>query len=140
LYSPPQIHQHIMTLSQVDYPKATETLEISQDSYQILYRPEDSTIYCRGSLRLSGQEEDYARINDLLTQVIEAEPPTVTLNLQELKFLNSLGINMLSKFIIKIRKKKFIKVVVQGAKDTPWQEKSLKNLQRLMPSLSLQLQ
>lgn len=118
----------------------TETeMEVIQENYQIFYQPEDSTIHCKGSLRLNGQEEDYKLINNLLDQVIELEPPSVTLNLQELNFLNSLGINMLSKFVIKVRKKKFIKVVVQGAKDTPWQEKSLKNLQRLMPSLSLQL-
>lgn len=117
-----------------------DTLEVVQESYQIIYKPEESTIHCKGSLRLNGQEDDYTRINDLLDFVIESEPPTVTLNLQELNFLNSLGINMLSKFVIKIRKKKFIKVIVQGAKDTPWQEKSLKNLQRLMPSLSLQMQ
>lgn len=118
----------------------TETeMEVIQENYQIVYHPEDSTIHCKGSLRLNGQEEDYKLINNLLDQVIELEPPSVTLNLQELNFLNSLGINMLSKFVIKVRKKKFIKVVVQGAKDTPWQEKSLKNLQRLMPSLSLQL-
>ncbi len=114
-------------------------MKVVQENYQIVYQPEDSTIHCKGSLRLNGQEEDYKRINNLLEQVIESEPPSVTLNLQELNFLNSLGINMLSKFVIKIRKKKFIKVIVQGAKDTPWQEKSLKNLQRLMPSLSLQL-
>lgn len=118
----------------------TETaIEVVQENYQIIYQPKDSTIYCKGSLRLNGQEDDYKRINSLLDQVIDSEPPTVTLNLQELNFLNSLGINMLSKFVIKIRKKKFIKVIVKGAKDTPWQEKSLKNLQRLMPSLSLQL-
>lgn len=114
-------------------------MEVVQENYQIIYQPENSTILCKGSLRLNGQEDDYKRINSLLDQIIESEPATVTLNLQELNFLNSLGINMLSKFVIKIRKKKFIKVIVQGAKDTPWQEKSLKNLQRLMPSLSLQL-
>ncbi len=113
-------------------------MEVIQDNYQIIYQPEDSTIHCKGSLRLNGQEEDYKRINHLLEQVIQSEPSTVILNVQELNFLNSLGINMLSKFVIKIRKKKFIKVIVQGAEDTPWQVKSLKNLQRLMPSLSLQ--
>lgn len=114
-------------------------MDVVQEQYQVVYNSQDTTIYCKGSLRLNGQEEDYKQINQLLDQVIELEPPTVTLNLQELHFLNSLGINMLSKFVIKIRKKKFIKVIVQGAKDTPWQAKSLKNLQRLMPSLSLQL-
>jgi hypothetical protein len=115
-------------------------IEIIQDGYQVIYEVEPATVRCKGSLRLNDQEEDYKRINGLLDLVIETEPPTVTLNLQELHFLNSLGINMLSKFVIKVRKKKFIKVIVQGNTEMPWQEKSLKNLQRLMPSLDLQMQ
>lgn len=128
-----------MILPEAELAGTETTMEVVQENYQIIYQSEDSTIYCKGSLRLNGQEDDYKRINNMLDEIIDSEPPTVTLNLQELNFLNSLGINMLSKFVIKIRKKKFIKVIVQGAKDTPWQEKSLKNLQRLMPSLSLQL-
>lgn len=45
---------------------------------------------------------------------------------------------MLSKFVINIRKKNSTKIIVQGSAAIPWQGKSLKNLQRLMPSLILE--
>jgi hypothetical protein len=115
-------------------------VEISQENYKVVYEIDLATIRFQGSLRLNNQDEDYERITNLLDQLIELEPPTVTLNLQELNFLNSLGINMLSKFVITVRKKRFIKVLVQGNTETPWQGKSLKNLQRLMPNLDLQMQ
>jgi hypothetical protein len=42
--------------------------------------------------------------------------------------------------VIKVRQKGTIQMVVKGSKSIPWQAKSLKNLQRLMPSLQLELQ
>ncbi len=114
-------------------------MEIKTQDYTIQYDEAATTVNCRGSFRLSGMEE-YTPIVDLLDSVADAEPPTITLNLRDLEFLNSSGISMLSKFVIKVRQKKNIQMVVQGSKDIPWQGKSLKNLQRLMPSLELQLE
>ncbi|WP_199248402.1 hypothetical protein [[Phormidium] sp. ETS-05] len=114
-------------------------MEIKTQDYTIEYNEAATTVNCRGSFRLSGMEE-YAPIVDLLDSVADAEPLTITLNLRDLEFLNSSGISMLSKFVIKVRQKKNIQMVVQGSKDIPWQGKSLKNLQRLMPSLELQLE
>lgn len=113
-------------------------MEIKTDDYQVFYNPTTTTFVCQGSLRLNGVEE-YSPILDLLNNSIEQEPSKFTLNLQELKFLNSSGISMLSQFIINVRKKKNIQMIVVGSKDVPWQGKSLKNLQRLMPSLSLEI-
>jgi hypothetical protein len=73
-----------------------------------------------------------------LNDLADSEPPKITLNLQKLEFLNSSGINVLSKFVIKVRQKGTMQMVVQGSKTIPWQGKSLKNLQRLMPSLQLE--
>lgn len=114
-------------------------MEIKTQDYTIAYDEATTTVNCKGSFRLSGMEE-YAPIVGLLDSVADAEPPTITLNLRDLEFLNSSGISMLSKFVIKVRQKKNIQMVVQGSKDIPWQGKSLKNLQRLMPSLELQLE
>jgi hypothetical protein len=41
--------------------------------------------------------------------------------------------------VIKVRQQGNIQMVLQGSKNIPWQGKSLKNLQRLMPSLQLEL-
>ena len=113
--------------------------EIKTEDYSVWYNPVTKTVVCRGSLRLSGAEE-YAPIVQLLDDIAAQDPPTITLNLRSLEFLNSSGINMLSKFAIKVREKGSIQMVVQGSKNIPWQGKSLKNLQRLLPSIQLELE
>ena len=114
-------------------------MEIKTEDYSIWYESVTETVIFQGSLRLSGMEE-YAPIVKLLNDVVDSEPPTITLNLRELEFLNSSGINVLSKFVINVRQKESMQMIVQGSKNIPWQSKSLKNLQRLMPSLQLELE
>ena len=110
---------------------------LEEESYNINYDKSTSTVTCKGSLRLSGMEE-YAPIVDLLNKVADESPNTVYLNLQGLEFLNSSGINVLSKFVIRIRQHQNItRMVVLGSNEIAWQGKSLKNLQRLMPTLEL---
>lgn len=113
-------------------------MEIQTEDYSIFYDSSTETITCQGSLRLSGMEE-YEPIVKILNQLAEKEPSKITLNLQKLEFLNSSGINVLSKYVIRVRQKGTIKMIVQGSKNIPWQGKSLKNLQRLMPALQLEL-
>ena len=111
-------------------------MEIKTEDYNIWYDAAAKAVTCQGSLRLGGMEE-YTPIVQLLDDVVAEQPPILTLNLGGLKFLNSSGINVLSKFVIKVRQKN-IQLVVQGSTNIPWQGKSLKNLQRLMPSLELE--
>lgn len=112
-------------------------MEIKTETYEINYDNATTTIRFQGSLRLSGMEE-YKPIVQLLYEIAQQKPSHITLNLRELKFLNSSGINVLSKFTIEVRKNKEIAMTVQGSKSVPWQGKSLKNLQRLMPALELE--
>lgn len=114
-------------------------MEIKTEDYSVCYDSSTETVNCQGSLRLGGMEE-YEPIIQLLNELAEREPQKITLNLQKLEFLNSSGINVLSKYVIKVRQKGTIQMVVQGSKKIPWQGKSLKNLQRLMPSLQLELE
>jgi len=111
-------------------------MEITTEKYSVQYDEAAKTVFCRGALRLAGMEE-YAPIVQLLEKVLENDPSPLKLNLQELEFLNSSGINVISKFVLKVRGKEIIHLIVQGSTAIPWQEKSLKNLQRLMPSLEL---
>ena len=115
-------------------------MEIKGEEYSVTYEPAIATVTCEGSFRLRGSE--YKPIAQLLDDVINERPPTITLNVKELRFLNSSGINMLSKFVIKVRKQKqkASQVIVQGCREYPWQRKSLKNLQRLMPALKLEIE
>ena len=112
-------------------------MEVKGDDYRVWYEQLDATVYCQGSLRLAGTEE-YAPIVQILENIIDKTPKKITLNLCQLEFLNSSGINVLSKFVIKVRQKETIEIIVQGSESIPWQGKSLKNLQRLMPSLKLE--
>lgn len=114
-------------------------MEIKTKDYSICYDPTIETVFCQGSLRLGGVEE-YEPIVKLLNNLADQEPQKIILNLQKLEFLNSSGINVLSKYVIKVRQKGTIQMVVQGSRDISWQGKSLKNLQRLMPSLQLEFQ
>ncbi|ELS02565.1 hypothetical protein Xen7305DRAFT_00022800 [Xenococcus sp. PCC 7305] len=113
-------------------------MEIKAENYHITYDSIKEMIAFQGALRLSGADE-YSAIFDFLNGVLDKEPMKISLNLRELKFLNSSGISMLSKFVINVRKKKNVQILVLGASDNPWQSKSLKNLQRLMPSLVLEI-
>ncbi len=93
---------------------------------------------CQGSFRLCGGAE-YQPILDLLMQAADAKPATLTLDLRELQFLNSSGINTLSQFILQVRKHQASQVVLQGSSQYPWQQKSLVNFQRLLPGLQMEI-
>ena len=112
-------------------------MEIRTDDYSVWYEPATATVYFQGLLRLPGIP-DYEPIAQLLNDVTEQEPPTITMNLEQLKFLNSSGMSVLSRFVIGVRKKKTIQLLVKGSQKSPWQGKSLNNWQRLMPTLTLE--
>jgi hypothetical protein len=111
-------------------------MEIRGDNYHVVYDPASANIALQGFLRLRGMSE-YAPIMQLLDGVVAAAPETITLSLQGLRFLNSSGINMLFRFVINMRDQTSTQVVVHGSSQIPWQVKSLRNLQRLMPGLQL---
>ena len=112
--------------------------EVVGENYRVSYDPMLAVFVFEGSLRLSSVTE-YSPIADLLDGAIAQDTSTITLNLKSLEFLNSSGISMLSKFVINIRKKKTVQIIVKGSHEIPWQSKSLKNLQRLMPGLELEI-
>lgn len=114
-------------------------MEIASKNYKVIYDEASHNIIFDGSLRLNGSAE-YASISELLNNVAQKEPEKIVLDLKKLKFLNSSGISILSRFVINVRKRQNIQMLVIGAKQNPWQGKSLKNLQRLMPSLKLEME
>lgn len=113
-------------------------MEVKTDDYQVWYEPATATMSFKGLLRENGIA-NYKPIEDLLDEVIAQEPAKITMNVQELEFLNSSGMTILSRFVIGVRKKKTMELVVHGSNHIPWQKKSLGNWQRLMPNLILAL-
>lgn len=114
-------------------------MEISGEDYRVTYDPATITITCEGILRLYGVT-GYALIVKLLNDVADQKPEKITLNLQKLQFLNSSGINAFSKFVIKVRNHQASQLIVRGSSQFPWQSKSLRNLQRLMPELQVEIE
>lgn len=112
-------------------------MEISTERYQVNYDPAKLTLACQGSLRLYGEE--YSSIVRLFREVADEKSVTITLNLKELQFLNSSGINAVLKFVIWVRDRKTSQLVVQGTHQFPWQSKVLYNIQQLMPRAILTL-
>ncbi len=113
--------------------------EVKAEDYHVQYEIETATVYFQGTISL-GSPKDYAPIVNLMNEASDLAPPILTLNLKNLAFLNSSGISMLSKFVLGMRKKKGTQLVVFGSKKMPWQVKSLKNLERLLPGLKLVVQ
>jgi len=111
-------------------------VSMKTEDYNIWYELESSTVFFQGFLRLDGMEE-YQSVMDLLLSVLE-HSAMFTLNLRELEFLNSSGISMLSMFVVKARERGDVSLILQGSDQILWQTKSLKNLQRLMPTLKLE--
>ncbi|MEG3958949.1 slr1659 superfamily regulator [Microcoleus sp. herbarium2] len=114
------------------------TQEVKGEDYIVQFDPDSVSVYFQGELSLAGPTE-YAPITNLLHEVAESEPHTMTIDMRNLVFVNSSGISMLSKFVLSMRKKKGVQLVVLGSKDMPWQGKSLKNLEKLLPGLKLEM-
>lgn len=112
--------------------------QLTGDSYTVRYDASQSRVAIAGVLRLNGMAE-YAPVAEMLRTALD-ENQVLTLDLRSLDFLNSSGIAMLSKFVIEVRDRKTGPMTVLGSKSVAWQGKSLVNLKRLNPNLSLELQ
>lgn len=109
-------------------------MEIKTAEYNVW--TEGSTIHYEGTLRLSGTDA-YQPMLDMMQQVLAEKPRSVVLDLTQLEFLNSSGINLLAKFTIELRKQPEVGLKVLGSTKIPWQAKSLPNLQKLHKSVEL---
>lgn len=81
--------------------------------------------------------EDYAPILEMLKETLIKGSAPIVLDLRQLDFLNSSGITMFSRFVIEARDRSGVDLQFIASESVPWQARSLKNLQRLMPSLEI---
>jgi len=115
-----------------------ENQTVKGDDYLVELLRENMTVKFVGELSLGGPQE-YSPIKNLLDLTTENDPDNITIDLKELSFLNSSGISMLSKFVIGLRKYKRLQLTILGSEQIPWQKKSLKNLQKFLPGLKLEI-
>jgi hypothetical protein len=108
------------------------------ESFEVRREENNSTVVFKGALRLSGSQ-DYAPILDLLKETLVTPAAPIVLDLRELDFLNSSGITMFSRFVIDARDCAGINLEILASEAIPWHARSLKNLQRLMPALSIRM-
>lgn len=106
-------------------------MEIKDPNYRVWFDPSTSTVFLEGSLRLNTRE--YEPISDLLEQAAGQCPGTLVVNVHDLAFCNSSGINALYKFAISMRKRGDRKLVVRAGDRVAWQAKSLPNMTRFCP-------
>jgi hypothetical protein len=111
---------------------------INGESFEVRLEDDNSTVFFKGALRLSGTE-DYAPILEMLKETLIAPSMAIVVDLRELDFLNSSGITMFSRFVIAARDRHGINLHFLASEAIPWHARSLKNLQRLMPSLNVRL-
>lgn len=114
------------------------TQEIKGESYRLTYEPATATLVCVGSFRLQGAA--YEPMLALMNEAATAGHSVLTLDVRELQFLNSSGINLLSRFVLGLRKQKPCQLRIRGSQRYPWQTLSLYNLARLLPDLLLEIE
>ncbi|TGV79491.1 hypothetical protein EN792_041905, partial [Mesorhizobium sp. M00.F.Ca.ET.149.01.1.1] len=89
-------------------------MEIKTDDYRVWI--EGSNIFFDGAMRLASSEAG-APVMALANSILASNPSTITLDLKDLHFLNSSGINLLAKFTIEVRKHPDVRLVVRGTPD-----------------------
>jgi hypothetical protein len=112
---------------------------IADEGFKILFQPETHSLKFEGTLRLNDRDKSYESLVELLDGVANSSCDKIILDLQELRFLNSLGIGVISKFVIHVRNRSESQLMVVGSRQVAWQSKLLRNLIRLMPSLESNL-
>ncbi len=116
-----------------------ETVE--GEEYTVEYNPRTQSVSFIGTIRLQTTEE-YEPILQMLHKAHDAADPNemIYLDFRQLRFLNSSGINTISRFVIAARKQNKISLTALGNRDIYWQQKSLSNLQRLWSKVDIKMQ
>ena len=117
------------------------TNKVEGDGYFVEYNEGTQRVVFSGTIRLQTTAE-YAPVMELLNDAhgTAVLANTLTLDFRQLQFLNSSGINTISRFVIYARKQNTTMLIVLGSPEIYWQKKSLTNLQKLWSKVQIQIQ
>jgi hypothetical protein len=113
-------------------------MELKGEDYLVTYNESRNAIEFFGTIRLR-DSADYSAISELLERAHAKEPNELVLDFRNLNFLNSAGINTISKFVITARRAETVALKVLGNSAISWQQKSLKNLQKLWAKVQIEI-
>jgi hypothetical protein len=113
-------------------------MRIEAPSYLVEYDDAEHRVSFSGTLRLQGRSE-YQEIFSLLMAAAEKSDQPLTLDLKDLRYLNSSGISSLSLFVVQMRKRS-MPITIIGNATMSWQAKSIRNFERLHPQVELVMQ
>jgi hypothetical protein len=113
-------------------------MELKGEDYLVTYNESANKIEFFGTIRLR-DSSDYAAVSELLETAHAKATELLVLDFRNLNFLNSAGINTISKFVISARRAQRVALKVLGNSEISWQQKSLKNLQKLWPTVQIEI-
>lgn len=116
-------------------------MEIVAKKYRLTYEVETAKVSCHGSLFLNGHKE-YEPLLGFLKETVDQQSTNLTLDLRDLEFINSSGINTIMQFVTYIRDSKptQFKFIVLVNKNNLFHRKLSANLQRLLSSLQVEFE
>jgi len=109
-------------------------MEIQGPAYSVSYNAGTNTVKYKGTFNIRGNE-GYKEISAMLNKIEEqlSPPSEVVFDIRETEYLNSSGITTMGKFVIRLRQKTGVSIIVLCSKQQSWQEYSVNGLQKLMP-------
>lgn len=111
-------------------------MEVKTEDYAAFFDETEKKVVMTGSMRLQNLAA-YEEIKKVLKHAIETTPGQLTIDIQDLIFMNSSGVTTLSLFLIDSRNKKFDPVRIIGSAKIAWQIKSVLNFKKLWVDLVL---
>lgn len=113
-------------------------MELRGEDYVITYVESRGTVEFFGTLRLR-DSADYKPLTQMLEKALAEAKDSLVLDFRNLQFLNSAGINIISRFVIVARTANTAQLRVLGNTEISWQQKSLGNLQKLWARVSIEI-
>lgn len=111
-------------------------MEVKTEEYSAYYDASENKVVMTGSMRLQNLAA-YEEIKKVLKTGIENTKGQLTIDIQNLNFMNSSGVTTLSLFLIECRNKKHTPVRILGSAKISWQIKSVLNFKKLWVDLTL---